>query len=257
MIKLESIEKKYDLGQVQVSALAGVTLEIERGEFLAVMGPSGSGKSTLLNILGILDTPTGGRYLLEGHDITHLPDKEQARIRNRHFGFVFQSFNLFTELSAIENVMLPMSYAGMSFHERRERASELLERLGMSHRLYHTPAMMSGGEQQRVAIARALSNEPDLILADEPTGNLPTDMGEGVMKTLDELNRQGVTIVMVTHNDELASRAKRIVHIQDGRLLNGRPADPVDETAWASGRTAAVSADAAPTSDGTDGRSDA
>jgi putative ABC transport system ATP-binding protein len=224
MIKLENIEKKYDLGAVTVAALEGVSLSIERGEFLAVMGPSGSGKSTLLNVLGILDEPTGGRYLLEGHDITHLSDREQARIRNQHFGFVFQSFNLFTELSAIENVMLPMSYAGLSFSKRRERASELLERLGLSQRLYHTPAMMSGGEQQRVAIARALCNEPDLILADEPTGNLPSDMGEGVMKTLEELNSQGVTIVMVTHNDELGARAKRVVHIQDGHILNGQPA---------------------------------
>ncbi len=221
MIKLENIEKKYDLGEVKVAALEDVSITIERGEFLAVMGPSGSGKSTLLNILGILDNPTGGKYLLEGHDITHLSDREQARIRNQHFGFVFQSFNLFTELSAIENVMLPMSYAGAPFHKRRERAAELLERLGLSHRLYHTPAMMSGGEQQRVAIARALSNEPDLILADEPTGNLPTDMGEGIMKTLDELNDQGVTIVMVTHNDELAARAQRSIHLQDGHILNG------------------------------------
>ena len=221
MIKLENIEKKYDLGEVKVAALEDVSITIERGEFLAVMGPSGSGKSTLLNILGILDNPTGGKYLLEGHDITHLSDREQARIRNQHFGFVFQSFNLFTELSAIENVMLPMSYAGVPFHKRRERAAELLERLGLSHRLYHTPAMMSGGEQQRVAIARALSNEPDLILADEPTGNLPTDMGEGIMKTLDELNDQGVTIVMVTHNDELSKRAQRSIHLQDGHILNG------------------------------------
>ena len=221
MIKLENIEKKYDLGEVKVAALEDVSITIERGEFLAVMGPSGSGKSTLLNILGILDNPTGGKYLLEGHDITHLSDREQARIRNQHFGFVFQSFNLFTELSAIENVMLPMSYAGAPFHKRRERAAELLERLGLSHRLYHTPAMMSGGEQQRVAIARALSNEPDLILADEPTGNLPTDMGEGIMKTLDELNNQGVTIVMVTHNNELSKRAQRCIRLQDGHILNG------------------------------------
>jgi putative ABC transport system ATP-binding protein len=221
MIKLENIEKRYDLGQVKVAALEDISLNIERGEFLAVMGPSGSGKSTLLNILGILDNPTGGHYLLEGHDITHLSDREQARIRNQHFGFVFQSFNLFTELSAIENVMLPMSYAGIAFNQRRKRAAELLDRLGMSPRLYHTPAMMSGGEQQRVAIARALCNEPDLILADEPTGNLPSNMGEGVMKTLEELNREGVTIVMVTHNDELSQRAHKSVHIQDGRLLNG------------------------------------
>ena len=229
MIKLENIEKKYDLGEVKVAALAGVNLEIGRGEYVAIMGPSGSGKSTLLNVIGILEDPTGGRYLLEDYDITHVPDKEQARIRNQHFGFVFQSFNLFTELSAIENVMLPMGYAGAGFQERRKRASELLERLGLSHRLYHTPAMMSGGEQQRVAIARALSNEPDLILADEPTGNLPTDMGEEVMKTLEDLNRQGVTIVMVTHNDELGQRAHRLVRIQDGHLLDGVSQTGIEE----------------------------
>ena len=225
MIKLEKIEKKYDLGQMKVAALQDVDLVIERGEFLAVMGPSGSGKSTLLNILGILDNPTGGRYLLEEHDITHLSDREQARIRNQHFGFVFQSFNLFPELSAIENVMLPMSYAGVSFHDRRKRAEELLERLSLTHRLYHTPTMMSGGEQQRVAIARALSNNPDIILADEPTGNLPSNMGDDVMKTLEDLNHEGVTIVMVTHNDDLGRKANRVVNIQDGFLHDGHPLD--------------------------------
>ena len=221
MIKFEQIEKKYDLGEVTVTALEDISFEIAQGEFVSIMGPSGSGKSTLLNVLGILDNATGGKYLLEDHDITFLPDKERARIRNRHFGFVFQSFNLFPELSAMENVMLPMSYAGKSFHQRKKRAAELLDWLGMSHRLHHLPTMMSGGEQQRVAIARALSNEPDLILADEPTGNLPSDKGEEIMKTLDELNEQGVTIVMVTHNDEQAKRAKRLIHIQDGKILNG------------------------------------
>jgi putative ABC transport system ATP-binding protein len=233
MIKLEKIEKSYDLGQVQVVALEDVDLAIERGEFLAIMGPSGSGKSTLLSILGILDNPTRGRYLLEGHDITRLSDREQARIRNRHFGFVFQSFNLFAELSAIENVMLPMGYAGVGLHDRRKRARELLERLGLGERLFHTPAMMSGGEQQRVAIARALANGPDLILADEPTGNLPSEMGDAVMQTLDDLNREGVTIVMVTHNAELGRRAGRVVRIQDGRLAEPRTeslAEPISET---------------------------
>lgn len=222
MIKLENIEKKYDLGEVQVKALADISLEIERGEFVSIMGPSGSGKSTLLNIIGILDMPSAGRYLLEDYDITSLPDREQARIRNRHFGFVFQSFNLFSELSAMENVMLPMDYAGVPADERRERAYELLSRVGLEHRLHHLPTMMSGGEQQRVAIARALANRPDLILADEPTGNLPTDKGEEILRTLDELNAEGVTIVMVTHNDEQGRRAKRMIRIQDG-LLEGEP----------------------------------
>ncbi len=223
MISLEKIGKCYDLGAVKVAALDGVSLAIERGEYVAVMGPSGSGKSTLLNILGILERPTEGSYLLEGYDITRLPDREQARIRNRHFGFVFQSFNLFSELSAIENVMLPMSYAGVGYAERRQRAAELLDRLGMAERLHHLPTMMSGGEQQRVAIARALANQPDLILADEPTGNLPREKGEQILATLEDLNRQGVTVVMVTHNDAQGKRARRCIRLMDGHI-NGAPA---------------------------------
>jgi putative ABC transport system ATP-binding protein len=218
MIKLEGISKRYDLGEVQVSALQSVNVEIDRGEYLAVMGPSGSGKSTFLNVLGILDTPTEGRYLLEDYDITQLPDREQARIRNKHFGFVFQSFNLFSELSAMENVMLPMSYAGVSSHDRKARAAQLLDRLGLADRLHHLPTMMSGGEQQRVAIARALANEPDLILADEPTGNLPSDKGEEILQILEDLNRQGVTIVMVTHNAAQGQRARRRIRVMDGRI---------------------------------------
>jgi putative ABC transport system ATP-binding protein len=219
MITFDDIEKSYDLGAVQVHALDKVSFTIKQGEYVAIMGPSGSGKSTLLNILGILDSPTSGRYLLEDHDITSLPDKEQARIRNRHFGFVFQSFNLFPELSATENVMLPMSYAGVSYGRRRSRAAELLDRIGLGHRMHHLPTMMSGGEQQRVAIARALANEPDVLLADEPTGNLPSDKGEEILATLEDLNRQGVTIVMVTHNDDQGRRAGRVIRIQDGRML--------------------------------------
>ena len=218
MITLEKIDKKYDLGEVTVTALDEVSLNIAEGEYIAIMGPSGSGKSTLLNILGILDTPSGGNYLLEGHDITNLPDKERARIRNKHFGFVFQSFNLFPELSAMENVMLPMSYAGLSLVQRKSRASELLDWIGLGHRLHYLPTMMSGGEQQRVAIARALANEPDLILADEPTGNLPSDKGEEVLQTLEDLNKQGVTVVMVTHNEAQGQRARRLIRIQDGKV---------------------------------------
>ena len=218
MIRMENISKRYDLGEVQVSALESVSVSIDRGEYLAVMGPSGSGKSTLLNVLGILDTPTEGKYLLEDYDITQLPDKEQARIRNKHFGFVFQSFNLFSELSAMENVMLPMSYAGVGSHDRKVRAAELLDRLGLGDRLHHLPTMMSGGEQQRVAIARALANEPDLILADEPTGNLPSDKGEEILQILEDLNRQGVTIVMVTHNAAQGERARRRLRMMDGKI---------------------------------------
>ena len=218
MITLENIEKKYDLGEVQVAALDKVSMKVEEGEYVAIMGPSGSGKSTLLNIIGILDNPSGGNYLLEGHNITNLPDKERARIRNKHFGFVFQSFNLFPELSAMENVMLPMNYAGVSFNQRKKRAGELLDWIGLGPRLHHLPTMMSGGEQQRVAIARALANEPDLILADEPTGNLPSEKGEEILQTLEDLNRQGVTVVMVTHNVDQGERAHRVIRIQDGRI---------------------------------------
>jgi putative ABC transport system ATP-binding protein len=222
MIRLENIGKKYDLGEVTINALQNISLTIARGDFLAIMGPSGSGKSTLLNILGLLDLAATGNYFLEEYDITRLADKEQARIRNKHFGFVFQSFNLFSELSAIENVMLPLSYAGMPYIKRKKRAEELLDWLGLTHRMYHLPTMLSGGEQQRVAIARALANEPDLILADEPTGNLPSNTGEEILQTLEKLNQDGVTIVMVTHNDEQGKRAKRCIHIQDGQIAGER-----------------------------------
>ncbi len=218
MIQLNGISKLYDLGETKVNALKDVNLTINRGEYVAIMGPSGSGKSTLMHILGILDTVSGGQYLLEDYDITSLPDKEQARIRNKHFGFIFQSFNLFPELSALENVMLPMSYGGISYKNRRSRAQELLEDVGLAHRMYHLPTMMSGGEQQRVAIARSLSNDPDLILADEPTGNLPSDKGEEIMTMLEKLNDKGVTVVMVTHNPEQGNRAKRKISIKDGLL---------------------------------------
>lgn len=219
MIKLKGIEKTYNLGQTTISAVSGINLEILRGDFLAITGPSGSGKSTLLNILGILDNPTGGTFLLEDHDITTLSDKDQSKIRNKHFGFIFQSFNLFSELSALENVMLPMSYAKVPIKERRERAAQLLADVGLQDRMHHLPSMMSGGEQQRTAIARALANNPDLILADEPTGNLPSDKGEEVLRTLEMLNQRNVTIVMVTHNEEQARKAKRRIRIQDGRIV--------------------------------------
>ena len=218
MIRLEGIEKHYDLGEVQVKALDNISLTINKGDYVSIMGPSGSGKSTLLNVLGILDNPTGGQYFLEGHEITELPDKEQARIRNRHFGFIFQSFNLFSELSALENVMLPMSYAGLPLQERRERAFTLLEDVGLANRVHHLPTMFSGGEQQRVSIARALGNSPDLILADELTGNLPSDKGEEILKIVEKLNAEGVTVVMVTHNDEQGKRAHRCIRIADGML---------------------------------------
>jgi len=218
MITLKNICKQYELEGSSVGALNDVSLTIDRGEYVAIMGPSGAGKSTLLHILGILDRSTGGQYLLEDYDITSLPDREHARIRNEHFGFIFQSFNLFSELSALENVMLPMSYAGVPFRQRKERAELLLEEVGLAHRMQHLPTMMSGGEQQRTAIARALANGPDVILADEPTGNLPSDKGEEIMTMLEGLNSKGVTVVMVTHNPEQGKRAKRRILIRDGML---------------------------------------
>jgi putative ABC transport system ATP-binding protein len=218
MITLKNVSKAYDLVGGAVNALDDVSVTINRGEYVAIMGPSGSGKSTLLHILGILDTASAGQYFLEDYDITSLPDREHARIRNKHFGFIFQSFNLFSELSALENVMLPMGYAGVPFKKRRERAEALLEEVGLAHRMQHLPTMMSGGEQQRVAIARALANDPDVILADEPTGNLPSDKGQEIMAALESLNAKGVTVVMVTHNPEQGRRAKRRILIRDGRI---------------------------------------
>jgi putative ABC transport system ATP-binding protein len=218
MITLKNVSKAYDLVGGAVKALDDVSLTINRGEYVAIIGPSGSGKSTLLHILGILDTASSGRYFLEGYDITGLPDREQARIRNKRFGFIFRGFSLFSELSALENVMLPMSYAGLPFRRRRERAELLLEDIGLAHRMRLLPAMMSGGEQQRVAIARALANDPDAILADEPTCNLPSDKGEEIMDILESLNSKGVTVVMVTNNPAQGRRAGRRILIRDGKL---------------------------------------
>ncbi|MFW5738405.1 MAG: ABC transporter ATP-binding protein [Spirochaetota bacterium] len=222
MITLEGIGKTYDLGSAKVRALEAVDLSIERGEYVTVMGPSGSGKSTLLHILGILDSPTAGRYVLEGHDITTLDDRELSRIRNEHFGFVFQSFNLFNEFNAVENVAFPLMYAGVRRAERLARAQELLAKVGLDHRMFHYPTMLSGGEQQRVAIARALANEPTLILADEPTGNLPSEKGEEILELLEGLNADGVTIVMVTHDDRIGDRGRRMVRLRDGAIESDR-----------------------------------
>jgi len=217
-IELEDISKAYIMGDVKVAALSGVSLQFARGEYAAVMGPSGSGKSTILNILGGLDVATSGKYLLEGVEMTRLPDAELARIRCRHFGFVFQSYNLFPELTAIENVIMPMTYARVAPAERVRRAAELLDSLGMGHRLRHLPSQLSGGEQQRVAIARALANDPDVIFADEPTGNLATKQGQEILDVLDGLNTRGVTIVMVTHDEKVAARASRVITMRDGQI---------------------------------------
>ncbi|MDD2431632.1 MAG: ABC transporter ATP-binding protein [Firmicutes bacterium] len=219
MIRLEDIKKFYALGDNIVKALDGVNLEINRGDYLAIMGPSGSGKSTLLHILGGLDVPTSGAYFLEEVDISHLSDREIARIRNEHFGFIFQSYNLLPELTAIENAEIPMVYNKTPLKERRARAEFLMDKVGLSHRLKHYPSQMSGGEQQRVAIARALANDPTLILADEPTGNLPSEQGDEIMEMIRQLNDEGTTIVVVTHDPKIGANAKKLVRLCDGKIV--------------------------------------
>ncbi|MGB4419632.1 MAG: ABC transporter ATP-binding protein [Bacillota bacterium] len=223
MIRLEDVTKIYTMGEVDVVALNGVSLEIQRGEFVSVMGPSGSGKSTLLHILGALDTPTSGRYYLEDVDIADLDDAEMSRIRNRHFGFVFQSYNLFNELNALENVMMPMVYARVPKRERIERAKALLSSVNMDHRMKHYPNQLSGGEQQRVAIARALANNPTLLLADEPTGNLSSVQGGEILDILCNLNDEGTTVVMVTHDLKVGSYAHRLIALRDGQVAADQP----------------------------------
>jgi len=219
VIRLEDIKKFYALGDNIVKALDGVNLEINRGDYLAIMGPSGSGKSTLLHILGGLDVPTSGAYFLEEVDISHLSDREIARIRNEHFGFIFQSYNLLPELTAIENAEIPMVYNKTPLKERRARAEFLMNKVGLSHRLKHYPSQMSGGEQQRVAIARALANDPTLILADEPTGNLPSEQGDEIMEMIRQLNDEGTTIVVVTHDPKIGANAKKLVRLCDGKIV--------------------------------------
>ena len=221
MIELIGVSKVYLMGQVEVRAVDQVSLRIERGEFVTIMGPSGSGKSTLLHILGCLDQPSDGRYLLEDVDITELDDTELSRIRNRHFGFIFQSYNLFPEFTAAENVTIPLMYAGVPSRDRRAKALELLEAVELPHRAEHYPSQLSGGEQQRVAIARALSNNPTLLLADEPTGNLASRHEEEIMTLLTKLNQEdGVTVTMVTHSPKVAEYAKRLITMGDGQLIS-------------------------------------
>ncbi len=219
VVELDNVTKTYDLGKVKVKALRGVNLKVKLGEFLIIMGASGSGKSTCMNMIGCLDIPTSGRVLLDGIDISTLSESELALIRGKKIGFVFQQFNLIPSMTALENVELPMIFQGVDKKVRRDRAVKLLTQVGLGRRLEHKPNELSGGERQRVAIARALANNPSLILADEPTGNLDSKAGKEVMKILTDLHKEGKTIVMVTHDPSLINYADRIVHIKDGIIL--------------------------------------
>ena len=220
LIKLEGITKVFYTDEVETHALSGVHLEINKGEYVSIAGPSGCGKSTLLAILGLLDTPTEGTYLLNSQPVANLTLGERARIRNREVGFISQSFNLIGDLTVFENVELPLTYRGMSSAERKQRVQEALEKVGMSHRVNHYPSQLSGGQQQRVAVARALGGKPAILLADEPTGNLDSKNGEAVMDLLRDLHREGATICMVTHDPRFARHADRTVHLFDGRIVD-------------------------------------
>ncbi|NLK72884.1 MAG: ABC transporter ATP-binding protein [Clostridiales bacterium] len=220
MIKIQEMYKNYQMGQMDVPALINVNLSISKGEFTSIMGPSGSGKSTLMNILGCLDRPTKGFYYLDNTRVDEMTNDELAIVRNKKIGFVFQSFNLLARSSALKNVELPMLYAGVKPHERRERAIIALEKVGLADRLHHKPNELSGGQRQRVAIARALVNNPAIVLADEPTGNLDTKSGNEIMSIFNKLNEEGTTVVLVTHELEIASMANRIIHFRDGEIVD-------------------------------------
>jgi len=230
LIQLADIKKVFYTDDVETHALSGINLDVREGEYISISGPSGCGKSTLLSILGLLDTPTGGKYVLNQHAVENLSLSERARIRNREVGFIFQSFNLIGDLTVIENVELPLTYRGMRGPDRKKRAIESLERVGMAHRAQHLPSQLSGGQQQRVAVARAVGGKPSILLADEPTGNLDSVNGEAVMELMRELHRGGATICMVTHDPRYAQHADRIVHLFDGVIVddksqaNARPA---------------------------------
>ena len=219
LIQLEGVTKVFYTDEVETHALSGIHMEIRKGEYVSIAGPSGCGKSTLLSILGLLDTPTGGSYTLNGQPVANLNMAERARIRNREIGFIFQSFNLIGDLTVFENVELPLTYRGMKSAERKTRANEALEKVGMAHRARHLPSQLSGGQQQRVAVARALVGHPLILLADEPTGNLDSRNGEAVMDLLRELHRQGATICMVTHDPRFARHADRNIHLFDGQVV--------------------------------------
>jgi putative ABC transport system ATP-binding protein len=223
LIDIRDITKVYVMGAETVHALSGVTLGVERGEYVGVMGPSGSGKSTLMNLIGCLDTPTAGSYVLNGSEVARMTDDELAAIRNQEIGFVFQTFNLLPRTSALQQVELPLVYSGLSRRDRRERAAKALAAVGLSDRMNHQPNEMSGGQRQRVAVARALVNNPSILLADEPTGNLDSQTGAEIMALFDELNARGNTIVLVTHEEDIAAHARRIVRLLDGKVRDDGP----------------------------------
>jgi putative ABC transport system ATP-binding protein len=225
VIQLREASKVYELGQIHVHALRGVSLRIRRGEHVAIMGSSGSGKSTLMNILGCLDVPTRGRYEIDGTDVAEMDEDDLADLRNRKIGFVFQSFNLVPRASALANVELPLAYAGVSRAERRRRASEALSSVGMADRLGHQPSELSGGQQQRVALARAIVTNPSLILADEPTGNLDSRSTGAVLDIFERLNEEGRTVVLITHEPEVAAAARRVIRLSDGQILADQPTE--------------------------------
>ena len=216
VIHIEDLKKHYEVGTQVVKALNGVSLSIEKGEYVAIMGPSGSGKSTLMNLIGALDTPTSGHYILNGTDVSHMSDDQLAEIRNREIGFVFQTFNLLPRYSALDNVVLPLIYAGVKKDERYDKGRQALENVGLSERMTHKPNELSGGQRQRVAVARALVNKPSLILADEPTGNLDSKTSVDIMRLFEEIHNAGNTIVLVTHEEDIAQHAKRIIRLRDG-----------------------------------------
>ncbi len=218
IINVKDIKKSYTVGTQEVNALRGINLSVEKGEFISIMGPSGSGKTTLMNIIGCLDTPSSGEYELNGSLVSKLEDDELARIRNKEIGFVFQSFNLLAKNSVLENVMLPLKYAGFEKPEAVKKSNEVIDKVGLSDRLAHTPAELSGGQQQRVAIARALVNKPSIIFADEPTGNLDSKTGKEVMTIFKELNASGQTIILITHEESIANQSNRIITIKDGLI---------------------------------------
>jgi putative ABC transport system ATP-binding protein len=223
LIDIKDITKVYEMGDQSVRALDGVSVGIERGEYVAIMGPSGSGKSTLMNLVGCLDTPSSGSYVLNGKEVGRMSDDELAAIRNQEIGFVFQTFNLLPRTTALHQVELPLVYGGISKRDRRDRAIKALQAVGLGDRMQHQPSEMSGGQRQRVAIARALINNPSILLADEPTGNLDSQTGIEIMALFDELNRTGNTIILVTHEEDIAAHARRIVRLRDGKVLSDRP----------------------------------